>query len=240
MIIIPAIDLIDKKAVRLEKGDYSRVTVYSEKPWEVAQSFAEYGAEYLHVVDLDGAKSGKTDNLEVIKKIIDATHMRVEVGGGIRNLDTVDMYAECGVSRIILGTAAVTDRDFLCAALKKHGDKIAVGVDIKDGMVAIKGWTEVSGISCETFCAELCELGVRTVICTDISKDGMLGGTNLPLYRSLGKKFSIDFVASGGVSSISDIEALRDMGLYGAIVGKAIYTGALDLGCAIAAAEGRA
>ena len=236
MNIIPAIDLIDGKAVRLQKGDYNKVTVYSEYPEKVAKYFYDCGARYLHVVDLDGAKSGKADNFEVIKNIVNASGLSVEVGGGIRNMDMVDTYVKAGVDRIILGTAAITDPEFLRAAVEKYGDKITVGVDIKDGMVAIKGWTEVSAVSCEDFCRQLEALGVSSVICTDISKDGMMSGTNLELYRNLNSNFSINFIASGGVSTLEDIKALKTMNLFGAIVGKAVYTGAIDLKEAIEAA----
>ena len=236
MNIIPAIDLIDGKAVRLQKGDYNKVTVYSEYPEKVAKYFYDCGARYLHVVDLDGAKSGKADNFDVIKNIVNASGLSVEVGGGIRNMNMVDTYVKAGVDRIILGTAAITDPEFLRAAVEKYGDKITVGVDIKDGMVAIKGWTEVSAVSCEDFCRQLEALGVSSVICTDISKDGMMSGTNLELYRNLNSNFSINFIASGGVSTLEDIKALKTMNLFGAIVGKAIYTGAIDLKEAIEAA----
>ena len=236
MNIIPAIDLIDGKAVRLQKGDYNKVTVYSEYPEKVAKYFYDCGARYLHVVDLDGAKSGKADNFEAIKKIIAASGLSVEVGGGIRNMEMVKTYVEAGVDRIILGTAALTDPDFLREAVKTYGEKITVGVDIKDGMVAIKGWTEVSSVSCEEFCRQLEDLGVSSVICTDISKDGMMSGTNLELYKNLNRDFSINFVASGGVSTLEDIKSLKEMNLFGAILGKALYTGAIDLKDAIKAA----
>lgn len=237
MNIIPAIDLIDGKAVRLQKGDYEKVTVYSESPEKVAKYFYDCGAKYLHVVDLDGAKSGNADNFETIKKIIDASGLSVEVGGGIRSMDVVKKYADIGVDRIILGTAALNDREFLKNAVDAYGDRITVGVDIKDGMVAIKGWTEVSSVSCEDFCRDLASLGVSTIICTDISKDGMMSGTNLELYKSLNREFPINIVASGGVSTIEDITALRDMDMFGAILGKALYTGAIKLEDAIAAAR---
>lgn len=236
MNIIPAIDLIGGKAVRLQKGDYEKVTVYSEFPEKVAKYFYDCGAKYLHVVDLDGAKSGNADNFETIKKIISAAGLSVEVGGGIRTMDVVKKYAEIGVDRIILGTAALNDREFLRNAVAAYGDRITVGVDIKDGMVAIKGWTEVSGVSCEEFCKDLADIGVSTIICTDISKDGMMSGTNLELYKNLNREFPINIVASGGVSTIEDIKALRNMDMFGAILGKALYTGAIKLEEAIAAA----
>lgn len=237
MNIIPAIDLIGGKAVRLQKGDYNKVTVYSDDPSAVARSFAKSGAKYLHVVDLDGAKSGKADNYETIKRIISAADLSVEVGGGIRSMETVRLYAEAGVDRIILGTAALTDPDFLKAAVEAYGDKITVGVDIKDGMVAIKGWTEISEMSCDDFCKYLEELGVKTVICTDISKDGMMSGTNLELYKELNEKFSVNIIASGGVSTLDDIRALKEMNVFGAILGKALYTGAIDLSEAVRITE---
>ena len=229
MNIIPAIDLIGGNAVRLQKGDYNKVTVYSNDPVEVARSFEQSGAKFLHVVDLDGAKSGKSDNYEVIKRIVDATELSVEVGGGIRNMETVKLYAEAGVDRIILGTAALTDPDFLEEAVRAYGEKITVGVDIKDGMVAIKGWTEVSSMSCDDFCKKLEAVGVKTVICTDISKDGMMAGTNLALYKGLVRDYSIRIIASGGVSTLEDVKALNEMKVFGAILGKALYTGAIDL-----------
>ena len=233
MNIIPAIDLIDGKAVRLQKGDYNKVTVYSDSPEKVAQYFYNCGARYLHVVDLDGAKSGKADNYETIKRILEASALSVEVGGGIRSMDVVEQYVKAGVDRIILGTAALTAPEFLERAVSEYGDKITVGVDIKDGMVAIKGWTEVSSITCEDFCKKLEKMSVSSVICTDISKDGMMSGTNLELYRQLNKEFSINFIASGGVSTLDDVRALKEMGIYGAILGKAIYTGAISLADAI-------
>ena len=229
MNIIPAIDLIGGKAVRLQKGDYNKVTVYSDTPVLVAKSFSESGAKFLHLVDLDGAKSGKADNFETIREIVESTDLSVEVGGGIRSMEIVDLYAGAGVDRIILGTAAVTNTEFLKEAVKKYGDRIAVGVDIKDGMVAIKGWTEVSALSYDEFCHQLEEIGVATVICTDISKDGMMSGTNLELYRGLVQKFNIKIVASGGVSTLDDVRALKEMNVYGAILGKALYTGAIEL-----------
>lgn len=237
MNIIPAIDLIDGKAVRLQKGDYDKVTVYSDSPEKVARYFQDCGAKFLHVVDLDGAKSGRADNRETIKKILEASELSVEVGGGIRSMEVINTYAELGVDRIILGTAAITDPKLLEAAVAEYGDRITVGVDIKDGMVAIKGWTEVSGVSCEDFCRRLEKIGVKSVICTDISKDGMMSGTNLELYKMLSENFSINIIASGGVSTLEDVRALKQMELYGAILGKAIYTGAISLADAIRIAE---
>ncbi|MBQ9743068.1 MAG: 1-(5-phosphoribosyl)-5-[Ruminococcus sp.] len=229
MIIYPAIDLYDGKAVRLYKGDYDQMTVYSENPAEVAQKFSEAGATHLHLVDLEGAKLGHPGNLETIKRIIDKTDLFTEVGGGIRNIETVQAYISIGVDRVILGTAAVNDEEFLKEALRLYGEKIAVGVDLKDGYVAIKGWTEKSALSAEEFLTKMENLGVRTVICTDISRDGAMQGSNNQLYKKLSTEYNIDFIASGGVSTMDDIKTLSDMGMYGAIIGKAYYIGAIDL-----------
>ena len=237
MVIYPAIDLYEGKAVRLYKGDYAQMTVYSENPAEVALAFKAAGADHIHLVDLEGAKKGEPANLEVIQRIIAAFGGFVEVGGGIRNLETVDAYLSIGVNRVILGTAAVTDRAFLEAALNKYGEKVAVGVDLKDGYVAIKGWTEKSTLTAEDFFDQMQALGVATVICTDISRDGAMQGTNRELYRMLSQKYSIDLIASGGVSSMEDIESLTAMGIHGAIVGKAYYIGAIDLKQAIEVAK---
>jgi len=237
MLIFPAIDLFGGKAVRLYKGDYTQMTVYSEDPVSVAHDFEKKGAAYIHMVDLEGAKDGTTPNLEIVRRVAAETDLRVEIGGGIRSMETVDKYISAGVYRVILGTAAVTDPDFLKAALEKYGEKIAVGADIKDGFVAIKGWLEKSEIACDDFFADMQKLGVRTIICTDISKDGAMKGTNLALYRALSERFSIDIVASGGVSAMDDVRALREMNLYGAIVGKAYYVGAIDLAEAIEVAK---
>ena len=237
MNIIPAIDLLGGKAVRLLKGDYNKVTVYSDDPAAVAESFERAGAKYLHVVDLDGAKDGTTANFETIKKITERTSLSVEVGGGIRTLERVKQYIDIGVDRVIIGTAAVTDPEFLSEAVRLYGERIVVGVDIKDGFVAIKGWLEVSALSCKEFCKKLEDLGVKTIICTDISKDGMMSGTNRELYRELYDEFSLNIIASGGVSSMEDVSVLSNMGIFGAIVGKAIYMGAIDLSDAIKLAD---
>ena len=237
MKIFPAIDLFDGKAVRLYKGDYSQMTVYSEHPEEIALDFKNQGAKYMHVVDLEGAKNGDTPNLETIKKIVSTADMFVEVGGGIRSMEVIEKYLSIGVNRVILGTAAVTDGDFLIDAVKKHGDKIAVGVDIKDGFVAIKGWTEKSTLNAFDFMKKLQEIGVKTVICTDISKDGAMKGANYELYKKLSEELSIDIIASGGVSDIEGIKILKDNDLYGAIIGKAYYTKAVSLKEAIEVAN---
>lgn len=229
MFIYPAIDLYGGKAVRLYKGDYARMTVYSENPAQVAKAFAAAGAKHIHLVDLEGAKKGEPANLSTIRGIIEAADLFVEVGGGIRSMETIESYLSIGVGRVILGTAAVTDPAFLEAALTKYGEKIAVGVDLKDGYVAIKGWTETSALTADDFFAKMEKLGVKTVICTDISRDGAMKGTNKELYRELSQKYAIDLIASGGVSGLEDVEALAAMNLHGAIIGKAYYIGAIDL-----------
>ncbi|MBQ3074093.1 MAG: 1-(5-phosphoribosyl)-5-[Ruminococcus sp.] len=229
MNIFPAIDLYGGKAVRLFKGDYNQMTVYNDNPLEVAKTFEKLGATHLHLVDLEGARNGKPGNLDTIKKITEETSLFTEVGGGIRNMDVARAYIESGVDRIILGTAAVNDQAFLKEAVSTFGDKVAVGVDIKDGFVAIKGWTEKSDVSAEDFMKKMEDLGVKTVISTDISRDGAMKGSNNELYRKLSQNYSLDIIASGGVSTIDDIKALSDMNLYGAIIGKAYYIGAIDL-----------
>jgi len=233
MNIFPAIDLYEGKAVRLFKGDYQQMTVYSEEPASVAEEFEKQGAKYLHLVDLEGAKNGDTPNLPVIKEILSRTNLFTEVGGGIRSMNTVKTYLDHGVNRVILGTSAVTDESFLLNAVQTYGEKIAIGVDIRDGFVAIKGWTEKSSYKFEDFCQKLQRIGVKTLICTDISRDGAMRGANLALYRTLSSAYEMDIVASGGVSSLDDIRQLRAMDLYGAIIGKAYYTGAIDLRQAI-------
>ncbi|MBE6634995.1 MAG: 1-(5-phosphoribosyl)-5-[(5-phosphoribosylamino)methylideneamino]imidazole-4-carboxamide isomerase [Ruminococcaceae bacterium] len=237
MNIFPAIDLFGGKAVRLYRGRYDEMTVYSDNPAEIAKDFYAKGARFMHVVDLEGAKSGETPNIETVKRLVNAADMFVEVGGGIRSIEVAKKYIDAGVSRIILGTAALTDRAFLTEALGNFGDMVAVGVDIKDGMVAIKGWTEKTEKSGEEFCGELEALGVRTVICTDISKDGAMLGTNRELYGRLSEKCRMNIIASGGVSTIDDVRALRKMNIYGAIIGKAYYTGAINLTEAIEVAK---
>lgn len=237
MIIFPAIDLYDKKAVRLFKGDYNRMTVYSENPLEVAKGFKAAGAEYIHMVDLEGAKEGTTPNFDIVRSVAVESGLKVEIGGGIRKEETVKRYIDAGVMRVILGTAAVNDSAFLEKMCNQYGDKIAVGADLKDGEVAVKGWTEKSGVSGMDFCKRMQDMGVKTIICTDISRDGAMRGTNRELYKTLSERFSMDIVASGGVSSIDDVKALSKMNIYGAIVGKAIYTGDINLKEAIEVAK---
>lgn len=237
MNIFPAIDLINGQVVRLLKGDYNKVTVYGNDPLSVAKDFERDGAEFIHIVDLDAAKDGSIHNFDIVKSICDNTNLKVEIGGGIRSEEVIKKYIDAGVYRVILGTIAIKKPDFTKEMIKKYGDKIAIGVDIKDNMVAIHGWTEVSSISCDELFSDLEVAGASCVICTDISKDGAMCGTNLSLYKELSEKFSIDIVASGGVSSMDDIKVLKSMNIYGAILGKALYTGAVDLKTAIEVAK---
>ena len=237
MNIFPAIDIIDGKAVRLFKGDYSQKTVYNNSPLEVAKSFEKAGASYLHLVDLDGAKSGDTPNYEIIKSIAQSTSLKIEIGGGIRSEEVIKRYLDAGVMRVILGTVAIENPEFTKEMTAKYGDAIAVGIDISGGFVATRGWTDITKVSCDEMFANMEKIGVKTVICTDISKDGAMMGTNLALYKDLKSKYNIDIVASGGVSSMDDITALKAMDLYGAILGKALYEGAVDLTKAIEVAK---
>ena len=233
MRIFPAIDLYEGKAVRLLKGDYNALTVYSENPIEIAKDFESQGATELHTVDLEGARDGGTPNIDIIKSFVENTSLNVEVGGGIRSMNTVKAYLDAGVRRVILGTAAVTDEAFLKEAVETYGDKIAVGADIKDGVVAIKGWVEKSEYTTFDFFEKMQKIGVSTVICTDISKDGAMQGTNRQLYKELSEKFNVNIIASGGVSSLDDVKALNEMNLFGAIIGKAYYTGAIKISDAL-------
>ncbi|MBQ3370281.1 MAG: 1-(5-phosphoribosyl)-5-[Mogibacterium sp.] len=244
MIIYPAIDLYDGKAVRLFKGDYAQMTVYSNDPPEIAEAFIRAGARRIHTVDLEGAKEGSTPNFETvlaIKKAADAAAAAepggeaafVEIGGGIRDDETVEKYLDAGIDRVILGTAAVNDPEFLKRCVDRYGQRIAVGIDVRDGFVAVKGWTELSQYTLEEFARMMQDTGVKTIICTDISRDGAMRGTNRELYRQLSETLDIDIVASGGVSSIEDVEALAALGIHGAIIGKAYYTGAIDLAEAV-------
>ena len=230
MNLFPAIDLYGGKAVRLYKGNYDEMTVYNDNPVEVSKDFEACGAKYIHLVDLEGARSGETPNLNVIQNIVDETDLFTEVGGGIRSMETIEKYLSARVSRVILGTAAVKNEAFLREAAAKYGKAVAVGVDIRDGFVAIHGWTENSDLRYVDFMRKLTEIGVGTVIVTDISRDGAMKGTNRSLYAELSEKFpEMNVIASGGVSSLDDVKALSVMNIYGAIIGKAYYTGAIDL-----------
>ena len=237
MLIFPAIDLLEGQAVRLLKGDYTQKTVYSDDPVQVAKDFKAQGATCIHIVDLEGAKDGTTPNLPIVCAIKEQTNLFCEIGGGIRSMDVIRRYMDAGIDRVILGTAAVADKELLQQAVAEYGEKIAVGVDIKDGKVAVKGWLVDSGLDAFDFCREMVAIGIKTLICTDISKDGAMQGTNRELYRELAKEFSVQITASGGVSTIDDVKALRAMGLYGAIIGKAYYIKAIDLAQAIEVAR---
>lgn len=238
MKIFPAIDIIQGGVVRLKEGDYGKVKKYSLTPLEAALSFAEKGAKYLHVVDLDGAKSGNADNAKTIEKIVSECKMFVEVGGGIRTLEQIQKYVDCGIKRVILGTVAVKDYSFVEKALDRFGNAVAVGVDALNERVAINGWIDKTEINSLEFCERLKNSGVTNVIYTDISKDGMMNGTNLDVYKVLCQTKYPQITASGGISSIKEIEILKDMGIYAAILGKSLYEGAIDLSQAIAVAGG--
>ena len=229
MRIYPAIDLFGGKAVRLYKGDYNQMTVYSDNPVEVALDFKRQGAECVHLVDLEGARSGETPNLETVCRIKAETQLFCEVGGGVRSMDVVARYVDAGLDRVILGTAAVNDPDFLRSAVQAYRGKIAVGVDIRDGCVAVKGWTEKTCVDAFSFCEKMQDMGVETLICTDISRDGAMQGANVPLYQALGERFTMRIIASGGVSSLENVRRLAAMNIHGAIIGKAYYTGAISI-----------
>ncbi len=235
MLIFPAIDLFEGKAVRLYQGDYAQMTVYSENPPALAADFLAAGATHLHVVDLEGARSGLTPNLDTVRALAQSG-LFTEVGGGVRSMAVVEAYLSAGVGRVILGTAAVTDEGFLKEAVGAFGSRIAVGADFRDGFVAIKGWTEKTALPALDFCRKMEDLGVETLICTDISRDGAMGGANRELYSELTEALHLNIIASGGVFTLEDITALKARGLYGAIIGKAYYTGAIDLKKAIEAA----
>ena len=237
MLIYPAIDLYEGQAVRLYKGDYAQKTVYSDDPVAVARDFAAQGAERIHLVDLEGAKTGSTPNFDLVCRIKRESGCFCEIGGGVRDMATVARYLDAGLDRVILGTAAVEDEKLLTAAVEKYGEKIAVGADVRDGYIAVKGWTEKSSIGLMDFCRKMEKIGVKTLICTDISRDGAMRGTNREMYRQLSEKLGLQITASGGVSSLEDVESLRKMNLYGAIIGKAYYTGDIDLKKALEAAR---
>lgn len=237
MIIYPAIDLYEGKAVRLFKGDYNEMTVYSENPLEIAKDFQSSGADHIHMVDLEGAKLGTTPNFDVVKSVKENTDLFVEIGGGIRSMEVIEKYVDSGIDRVILGTAAVSSEGFVKEAVQKYGEKIAVGIDIKDGFVAIKGWTEKSELEAFDFAKQMQDIGVKTLICTDISKDGAMQGTNHELYSELSEKFSMQIIASGGVSSLDDVKRLAGLGIHGAIIGKAYYTGAINIKEAVEVAK---
>lgn len=237
MILFPAIDLYEGKAVRLLRGEYDRMTVYSEHPEEIARDFASQGATHVHLVDLEGARDGTTPNLEKVLLIRESSGLFCEIGGGIRSMETVETYLSAGLDRVILGTAAAENRRFLLDAVQRYGERIAVGVDVRDGYVALKGWTVQSSLPFMEFCRDMEQCGVRTLICTDISRDGAMKGTNRDMYRQLSAALGLRITASGGVSTLEDVKSLKAMGLYGAIIGKAYYTGSIDLKEAIEVAK---
>ncbi|MCI8414295.1 MAG: 1-(5-phosphoribosyl)-5-[(5-phosphoribosylamino)methylideneamino]imidazole-4-carboxamide isomerase [Ruminiclostridium sp.] len=239
MKIFPAIDLFGGQAVRLYQGDYDKMTVYDPEPLNTVRRFEAAGASCLHLVDLEGAKSGETTNLATIEAIAQKTKLFMEVGGGIRNMETIQRYLDAGANRVILGTAAATDPDFTALAVQTYGEKIAVGADLKNGKIAIHGWLETAQESWDVFLGRMESLGVGTVICTDISKDGVMEGTNHKLYAALSARYDMNIIASGGVTSLEDVKALRKAGASGAIIGKALYTGAIDLAEAVRAGEGK-
>ena len=227
--IFPAIDLHNGQAVRLTQGDYNQVEVFFKNPVEVLDFFNRNNSKNLHIVDLDGAKDGNTKNYEVIKELVEKSDFFVQVGGGIRDEERIKKYIDLGVDRVILGTIAVENEEFLIDMVKKYGNKIAVSVDAKDEKVAVKGWTETVELNSLDFCKKLSDIGVKTIIYTDISKDGMLSGTNLDVYLRLSKLVESDIIASGGITFLDEIRELNENNIYGAIVGKAVYSGKLDL-----------
>lgn len=237
MILFPAIDIVGGKAVRLYKGDYDQMTVYSDNPAGIALDFKNCGATHIHIVDLEGARDGGTPNLRTVLEIKKQSGLFCEVGGGIRSMEVVDRYLSAGVDRVILGTAAIRDEAFLKKAVETYGERIAVGADIRDGFIAVKGWLERSQVTADEFFEKMQNMGVKTIICTDISRDGAMRGANLDLYRTMSRRYQVDITASGGVSSMEDITALKEMDMYGAIIGKAYYTGAIDLREAVKAVQ---
>ncbi len=240
MIIFPAIDMRGGKCVRLLKGDFQQETVFSDHPAEMARKWQEQGAEYLHLVDLDGALAGTSQNMETVKEILKAVEIPTELGGGIRTMEQIDSILEMGVTRVILGSVAVRDPELVKEACRNYGNRIVVGIDAKDGIVAVDGWGVSSNMKAEELAKEMAEVGVRTIIYTDISRDGTLTGVNVEATAALAKAGGISVVASGGVKSIDDIIALMPYekdGIEGVIVGKSIYTGSLDLAQAISVAK---
>lgn len=237
MIVLPAIDLKDGNCVRLFKGDYSTAHKVAESPLETARAFEQQGASWIHMVDLDGAKDGVRKNHEIILSVCKNTNLNVEVGGGIRDMEAVDFYLKNGASRVILGSAAVKNKQLVVDAVKAYGEKIAVGIDAKNGKVCAEGWLDNSGVEFVSLAKEMEKIGVTKIIFTDISKDGMLSGPNLTQLDELKASVSCDIIASGGVSNLKDIINLAELNIYGAIAGKAVYTGDLNLGAAIKIGE---
>jgi phosphoribosylformimino-5-aminoimidazole carboxamide ribotide isomerase len=237
MIIFPAMDLRDGKCVRLYQGKFDASEVVGENPLDVAMAFKGAGAEYIHMVDLDGALNGEIKNLNIILKVIKEVGIPVELGGGIRDMKTVDKLIEAGLSRVILGTAALRDKKIVKEATLKYGEKIAVGIDAKDEKVAVNGWIDVSDVNYIDFAKQIENIGVKTIIFTDISKDGTLTGPNLKQLKAISDSVNCNIIASGGIKELGDLKTINDMGLYGTIVGKAIYSGNIELKEAIDACK---
>ena len=233
MIILPAIDIKDGNCVRLFKGDYSTVSKVAENPYDTAQSFVDAGANWMHMVDLDGAKDGKLVNSDLIIDVAKNTDIKVEVGGGIRNMETVEYYLNNGIDRVILGSAAVKDQQFVIDAVNNYDNRIVVGIDAKNGIVCAEGWTDKSELNYLDLAKQMEHIGVRTIVFTDIDQDGTLAGPNLKQLDELTHSVSCNIIASGGISNLKDIININDLNVYGAITGKAIYTGALDLSMAL-------
>ncbi len=229
MIILPAIDLLDGKAVRLYQGNYNTAEQVALEPMLAAKEFESTGAKYLHLVDLNGAKTGRPENFDIIKKIVDGVDMSIEIGGGIRTLETVKMYLENGIDRVILGTAALNDKKLLLKATELYGERISVGIDAKNGKVSVSGWTTDSDIDYISLASECEKIGIKNIIFTDISRDGSLSGPNIDMLKRLSESVGCDITASGGIKTVDDIRNLRDMKIYGAICGKSLYSGTLAL-----------
>lgn len=229
MRIYPAIDIIGGKCVRLVKGDYSQKTTYAENPVEVAKKWESLGCEFIHVVDLDGAKSGDMPNFDLISTIAASVSVPIEVGGGIRDMNCIDKYLGAGIERVILGTSALRRPELVNEAVKKYGSRIAVGIDAKNGMVAVSGWEDVSNVSALDFAKQMEQMGVKYIIYTDIATDGMLMGPNISAMKQMIDHVNVDIIASGGVTSLDDVEKLAEIGAHGAIIGKALYTNNIDL-----------
>lgn len=233
MIVFPAIDLFQGKAVRLYQGDYSRMQFYHDDPAALARNMRDQGAEAIHIVDLEGAKDGNTPNLEIAAAIKRESGLFCEIGGGVRSMETIEQYLGAGLDRVILGTSAITDKTLVSDAVNRFGVRISVGADLRNGHIAVKGWTQTTDVSAEEFFSRIEALGVRHIICTDISRDGAMRGTNLELYRSLSTRHAVNLTASGGIRSLDDLRMLREMKLYGAVIGRAYYEGSLDLAAAV-------
>ncbi|HLR71033.1 MAG TPA: 1-(5-phosphoribosyl)-5-[(5-phosphoribosylamino)methylideneamino]imidazole-4-carboxamide isomerase [Pseudogracilibacillus sp.] len=228
MIIFPAIDILDGQCVRLIQGDYNREKVYSNSPVDMAIQWEEKGAEFIHIVDLNGAKTGESINKKIIIDIANTVSVPVQVGGGIRSINTIKDYLENGVNRVIIGTAAINDQAFLQEAVERFGEKVVVSIDAKNGYVATDGWTDTSDVSALDLIKKLEEVGLKTIVYTDIAKDGMLQGPNLTEQQTINDATTMDVIASGGVTTKEDVENLRNLNMYGAIIGKALYDGKLE------------